>query len=122
MDREEIISGECLKCNHTVYVTESEYKESGNIHIHWSCKEENQEDNKNMFRYVLKIGDGTFVRWIQWTGGVVPTILTDSYQSALIVNNEYLDYVIGDTGKTRRDLILEKHPNLQIAEVKVTLA
>lgn len=39
-----IKSGNCIKCEQMVYVSESQHIEDGRTYIHWSCKEENKEE------------------------------------------------------------------------------
>ncbi|PLS18991.1 hypothetical protein CVD28_00900 [Bacillus sp. M6-12] len=73
-----------------------------------------------MFRYVLKKEDG-FFRWIQWTAGVVPSVRTAEYEQAMIVSDEYLNYEVEKTGKTRRELIEEYHPGTQFVKVQITI-
>ena len=80
-----------------------------------------KERMNNMKRYVLQTDENQFVTWIQWTAGVIPTIRNDVYDKSYIVSDEYLDYLLERTGKTRKQLLEEYHPNLKILEVSVTL-
>lgn len=71
-------------------------------------------------RYVIK-KDGDFVKWIQWTAGVSPLCRTDVFDKAYVVDDDYLNYIIERTEKTRKELILEKYPEIEILPVQVTL-
>jgi hypothetical protein len=71
-------------------------------------------------RYVLKKEDG-FIRWIQWTAGVVPHVRTDDFEQAMIVSDDYLNYPVEKTDMTRRELIEEYHPDVEIKPVRIEL-
>lgn len=43
MERNGIESGICVECSKMVYVDTNQFKEDGNIHIHWRCKPENKK-------------------------------------------------------------------------------
>jgi hypothetical protein len=73
-----------------------------------------------MKRYVIQIGD-KFVRWIQWTAGVEPTVLLDNEIYAMIVNEKYLANLVRNTGKSRRDLIKEAYPDAKFLEVRIEI-
>ncbi|MEK5183187.1 hypothetical protein [Paenibacillus sp. FSL P4-0288] len=75
-----------------------------------------------MSRYVLKTNANDFIKWIQWTAGVVPTIGIDSFDKSMIIDDDFLNYEIDLTGKTRKELLNEYHPNVEIVKVKVELA
>lgn len=74
-----------------------------------------------MNRYVLKINDSTYVSDIDWIAMVIPTITTDSFDNAMIVDNSYLDYIVIKDGQTRKDLILQKYPHIKILKVKIVI-
>lgn len=71
-------------------------------------------------RYVLE-HEGQFVRWIHWVATVSPSFKLSKFGEAMIVDDKYLEYPLGKTKKTRRELILEKYPDVKIKEVSVTL-
>lgn len=74
-----------------------------------------------MERYVLKLRENQFVKWIQWTAGVIPTIRTEAYEKSLIVSDDYLNYLIEPTGKTRKELIMKHYPDMELLQVKITI-
>ncbi|GIN25526.1 hypothetical protein NSQ93_22485 [Bacillus sp. FSL W8-0445] len=74
-----------------------------------------------MKRYVVKMNDNKFAKWIQWTAGVVPLIREDVFDKAFIISDEYLSYVIEGVQQTRKELIHEHYPTAEIIPVKVTL-
>lgn len=43
-----------------------------------------------MKRYVIKMNDNKFAKWIQWTAGVVPSIREDIFDKACIISDDYL--------------------------------
>lgn len=71
-------------------------------------------------RYVLE-HKGEFVRWIHWVATVTPTFKLSKFGEAMIVDDKYLEYPLRKSNKTRRELILEKYPDVEIKEVSVTL-
>ncbi len=75
---------------------------------------------ENIQRYVLQLED-QFVKWIQWTAGVSPRFSMSDFNSSMIISEDYLSYVIERAGKTRKQLIEEKHPNAEFRKVSVSL-
>lgn len=72
-------------------------------------------------RYVFKKGE-KYVKWVGWTAGVIPVIRLTDFDHALIVNEEYLDFKVEKTGKTRRQLIADYNPDIDFIQVNVTIA
>ncbi|MEN7388397.1 hypothetical protein [Bacillus licheniformis] len=56
-----------------------------------------------MKRYVVKMNDNKFAKWIQWTAGVVPLIREDVFDKAFIISDEYLSYVIEGYNKLEKN-------------------
>jgi len=74
-------------------------------------------------RYVFQTDEHSFVRWIVWTAGVIPTFASiDKFEKAMIVDEDYLNFVIKETGKTRRELIQKYKPDTKIVRVNVEIA
>jgi hypothetical protein len=76
-------------------------------------------------RYVLKINNSTFVEEIDWIAMEIPTIKTNSFQNAMLVTDEYLDYIVIRNCmkgfQTRKDLISIHYPNIQIKKVELVI-
>lgn len=76
-------------------------------------------------RYIL-IDNGKYVKWISWIAHWIPNSFhyTDDLDEIMIVNDSYLDYEleVGENKKeSRKSLLIERHPGLEIREVKVLL-
>ena len=70
-----------------------------------------------MQRYVLKINNSTYVNDLHWIIMEIPQIQTNTFNNALIVTDEYLDYIL--QGRTRKDLLLKYFPKIKIVKVKL---
>lgn len=72
-------------------------------------------------RYTMRLNENEYIKWIQWTAGVIPHVVTNNFDKAMIVDDDYLSYIIGKMNKSRKELIVEKYPDVEILEVEVTL-
>ena len=56
---------------------------------------------------------------------IIPEIQTNTLDNALLVTDEYLDYIVirdginNGIGQSRKDLIMQYYPNIKIVKVKV---
>ena len=82
-----------------------------------------KQNSTSSERYVLKCGENVFVRHIHWiAGGVLPnSIATGSFDQALILSSEYLDYTEARADKSRKSLLMEKFPDIEMIPVKITI-
>lgn len=78
-----------------------------------------------MKRYILKIDESTYVKSINWIIITLPVIKTGSFDDALIVEESYLNEVVGHSGYeqtlTRKDLILTHYPTVEFIKVKFVI-
>lgn len=78
-----------------------------------------------MMRYVLKVDDSIYVKSINWIIITLPVIKTGHFEEALILEESYLNEVIGNNGYdktvTRKDLIETHYPTLKFIKVKIVL-
>lgn len=76
---------------------------------------------KYLDRYVMKLEENQFVKWIQWTAGVIPTVIIGTFEKSLIVNNNYLKRLVKPTDKIVKELIKEYYPNVEFLKVKISI-
>lgn len=94
-------------------------KDAINIFLMANQEKISRKDEVSM-RYVLKDGE-EFVRWIQWTAGVVPHTRNGDFNKAMIIDDDYLNYEVEKTDKTRGELIKEYHPHIEVVKVTVSI-
>lgn len=74
-------------------------------------------------RYVLKYGEESFVKYINWiAGGVIPSSISiGTLDDALIVKEDYLELIDDRVEKSRRELILERFPEIKMIPIAISL-
>lgn len=73
-------------------------------------------------RYVLKLGEDEFAKWIQWTATVSPLIRTGGFEEAMIIDENYLNTEVHpNLKKTRQEVLIEKYPEIKVIQVEITI-
>lgn len=77
---------------------------------------------KQTERYTMELEEGVFAKWVLWTAGLYPRALEGNLDQAMIVSDEWLQYNLERTNKTRKEMLEDTYPTIKFHKMKLTFA